>query len=65
MAVDPSVRNTSMLESQHQQFSWAIWSSHHVLYMIFNAQTQDLFNEEIEGSIIFKNHCQILHFLLL
>lgn len=56
MALDLSVKNTSGLESKHQQFSWAIRSFHHVLYMIFNAQTQDLFNEEIEGSINFKSH---------
>lgn len=56
MAVDLSVKNTSGLESKHQQFSWAIWSFHHVPYMIFNAQTQSLINVEIEGNINFKSH---------
>lgn len=66
LAVDVLVKNTSGPESKHQQFSWIIWSFHHELFMIFKAQTQDLFNEEIEGSIIFKSHwvkyCTFDHF---
>lgn len=38
MTVDPSVRNTSELDSKHKQFSWAIWSFHLEPDMIFNAR---------------------------